>query len=292
MPFEKLETGVLDCFSSLPVEGSSLEVPKSFWRPGSGAIYNAYTGKSSLLVYGQGAINVGMNPTNVFAYCGAPGNINYHRESITTYVGDHRVIGRSSVQGIEFRTNVSNLQLIGAVYSQISAGKVSVQSVTNTNIGAGALVDINASTIKLNGRDWDPATKFWDSKKNFDIPHPTKKDHRLRYVCLEGPSADVFVRGRLKDSNVIKLPNYWKDLVDEESITVELQPIGSRHYHLNVEKFNNKEIHIKESDDKPIDCFYHVYGERKDTTKNIPEYKGLTIHDYPGDNRECRINSK
>ena len=100
------------------------------------------------------------------------------------------------------------------------------------------------------------------------------------------------MRGRLKDSNIIKLPNYWKDLVDEESITVELQPIGSRHYHLNVEKFDNKEIHIKESDDKPIDCFYHVYGERKDTTKNIPEYKGLTIHDYPGDNRECRINSK
>lgn len=128
------------------------------------------------------------------------------------------------------------------------------------------------------------------SKKSFDIPHPTKQDHRLRHICLEGPSADIFVRGRLKDSNIIKLPDYWKDLVDEESITVELQPIGSRHYHLNVEKFNNKEIHIKESDDKPIDCFYHVYGERKDTTKNIPEYRGLTPADYPGDNIEYTIN--
>ena len=29
-------------------------------------------------------------------------------------------------------------------------------------------------------------------------------------------------------------------------------------------EFNNKEIHIMEADDKPIDCFYHVYGERKD----------------------------
>jgi hypothetical protein len=29
-----------------------------------------------------------------------------------------------------------------------------------------------------------------------------------------------------------------------------------------------------------------VYGERKDTTKNIPEYNGLTPNDYPGDNEE------
>ena len=25
------------------------------------------------------------------------------------------------------------------------------------------------------------------SKKSFDIPHPTKEDHRLRYVCVESP---------------------------------------------------------------------------------------------------------
>ena len=50
-------------------------------------------------------------------------------------------------------------------------------------------------------------------KKNFDIPHPTKDGHRLRHVCIEGPSADVYVRGKLKDDNVIKLPEYWRGLV-------------------------------------------------------------------------------
>ena len=43
--------------------------------------------------------------------------------------------------------------------------------------------------------------------KSFDIEHPTKgKGWRLRYVCLEGPEAAVYYRGRLKESNVINLP--------------------------------------------------------------------------------------
>ena len=29
-------------------------------------------------------------------------------------------------------------------------------------------------------------------KKNFDIPHPTKEGWRLRHVCIEGPTADVY----------------------------------------------------------------------------------------------------
>ena len=40
--------------------------------------------------------------------------------------------------------------------------------------------------------------------KAFDIEHPTKgKGWRLRYVCLEGPEAGVYFRGRLKNEKVI-----------------------------------------------------------------------------------------
>ena len=56
--------------------------------------------------------------------------------------------------------------------------------------------------------------------KGFDIKHPNKKGHRLRHVCVEGPEAAVYVRGTLKNSNIIELPEYWKGLVDPESITV------------------------------------------------------------------------
>ena len=31
----------------------------------------------------------------------------------------------------------------------------------------------------------------------------------------------------------------------------------------------------------PIDCFYHVYAERKDVNALITEYEGKTWKDYP-----------
>ena len=123
------------------------------------------------------------------------------------------------------------------------------------------------------------------SPKPFDLEHPTKgKGHRLRYACIEGPEVAVYHRGRLKDSNTIELPYYWKDLVHEDSITVQLQPIGDRHFHLNVVEFDNEKIIVAEADDKPIDCFYHVYGERKDINPLITEYEGETWKDYPDPN--------
>ena len=132
-----------------------------------------------------------------------------------------------------------------------------------------------------------------DSKpKPFDIQHPTKGEgHRLRYACIEGPEVGVYCRGRLKESNVINLPDYWKDLVHEESITVQLQPIGSNQ-NLVIQEFNNEFIVIAEdstntdliTDLSTIDCFYHVYGERKDINPLIVEYEGNSWKDYPDPN--------
>ena len=128
--------------------------------------------------------------------------------------------------------------------------------------------------------------------KPFDIQHPTKGEgHRLRYACIEGPEVGVYYRGRLKESNVIELPYYWKDLVDENSITVQLQPIGSNQ-NLVIQEFNNEFIVIAEdstntdliTDLSTIDCFYHVYGERKDINPLIVEYEGETWQDYPDPN--------
>ena len=128
--------------------------------------------------------------------------------------------------------------------------------------------------------------------KPFDIQHPTKgKGHRLRYACIEGPEVGVYYRGRLKESNVIELPYYWKDLVDENSITVQLQPIGSNQ-NLVIQEFNNEFIVIAEdstntdliTDLSTIDCFYHVYGERKDVNPLLTEYEGNDRYDYPDPN--------
>jgi hypothetical protein len=122
-------------------------------------------------------------------------------------------------------------------------------------------------------------------KKPFDIPHPTKEGWRLRHVCIEGPTADVYVRGRLNNSNVIELPEYWRRLVDPETITVNLTPVGS-HQELYVDKIEwGTKILIKNNCGSGVNCYYTVYGERADTDKNIPEYEG-TYNDYPGDNNQ------
>ena len=127
--------------------------------------------------------------------------------------------------------------------------------------------------------------------KPFDIQHPTKGEgHRLRYACIEGPEVGVYYRGRLKGSNIIELPYYWKDLVHEDSITVQLQPIG-KNQNLVVESFSNEYVVVEIGANQDfltneilIDCFYHVYGERKDINPLITEYEGDTWQDYPDPN--------
>jgi hypothetical protein len=123
--------------------------------------------------------------------------------------------------------------------------------------------------------------------KGFDIKHPTKENHRLRYVCLEGPEGGVYHRGILKDSEFIELPDYWKDLVDTKTITVHLTPIGTYQYlYYTVAK---NRIIVKNHSNLPTHCSYIVYGERKDGERLIPEYKGNSPEDYPGKNDQYSI---
>ena len=39
----------------------------------------------------------------------------------------------------------------------------------------------------------------------------------------------------------------------------------------------------------PINCHYHVFGDRKDGDRLIPEYEGESPADYPGNNDEYSI---
>ena len=119
--------------------------------------------------------------------------------------------------------------------------------------------------------------------KPFDIPHPSKPEtHRLRYISLEGPEIAVYFRGKLEDTNVIKLPEYWKDLIHPESISVNLTPYGT-YQELYVEKIVwGQQIIIKNRESGPTNCYFTVYAERKDMEKLIVEYEGTSAKDYPG----------
>ena len=124
--------------------------------------------------------------------------------------------------------------------------------------------------------------------KGFDIVHPSKKGHRLRHICLEGPEGGVYIRGKVKNDKEILLPDYWKDLVDINSITVQLQPIGA-HQDIIVKRWDVEKVELQSKPGIPIHCFYHIFAERIDGEQLVVEYKGETPDEYPGDNSQYSI---
>jgi hypothetical protein len=120
--------------------------------------------------------------------------------------------------------------------------------------------------------------------KVFDMVHPTKgQGWRLAHACIEGPEVGVYFRGRLRRGKEIFLPKYWKGLVHTNSISVQLQPIGA-HQDIIVKRWDDDKIYLQAMGGMPIDCFYHVYGERKDINPLHVEYEGETWEDYPDPN--------
>lgn len=151
----------------------------------------------------------------------------------------------------------------------------------NLNIDAGGNIRAQGEIMSRCGGH------ILSAKKNFDIPHPTRDGWRLRHTCPEGPLNDVYFRGRVT-GKVIELPEYWRNLVELTSITVNLTPVGA-HQDVIVKRIEEGKIHLQSKGNMPIDCFFHVYGERKDGEKLIPEYPGSSPADYPGNNDEYSI---
>lgn len=128
----------------------------------------------------------------------------------------------------------------------------------------------------------------------FDIPHVTQKGKRIRHIIAEGPEPGIYVRGKIKDTNVIELPEYWDGLVDPETITVTLTQIGYSQ-DLIVERIEwGKRIVIRSGVGANINCYYEVWAARwlnpmNHDEKLIVVYDGETPDDYPGDNKQFLI---
>jgi hypothetical protein len=120
-----------------------------------------------------------------------------------------------------------------------------------------------AGNLTVNG-------SFTAESKSFDIPHPSKEGFRLRYGVLEGPEHGVYVRGVVK-GEVIELPDYWTDLIHEDSITVQLTPIG-KFNDVSIVEVNSKQIKLQ-SESGTINHFFFVQAERKDVERFQIEYR-------------------
>ena len=90
-------------------------------------------------------------------------------------------------------------------------------------------------------------------------------------IYEEGPENGVYVRGKLTGSNTIELPEYWTGLVDEETITVTLTPIGQTPVLHSVVSASISEIEVVSQGE--VNCYYVVYAERKDTEKLVVEFE-------------------
>ena len=128
----------------------------------------------------------------------------------------------------------------------------------NGSVGVGTTSP--AYKLQVNG-------SFAATTKSFVIDHPTKPDMKLRYGSLEGPENGVYVRGRLDNQSVIELPEYWWNLVDERSITVNLTAMGMSQ-DLWVQSVSSRFVHLNQL----ADCFFTVFAERKDVDRLVVEF--------------------
>lgn len=111
---------------------------------------------------------------------------------------------------------------------------------------------------------------LYASSKHFKIDHPTKPGKKLVYGNLEGPENGVYVRGKVVNRTEIELPEHWTGLVDEESITVSITPIGA-HQDIIVKRIGDNKVYLQAKGGMPINCFYHVFATRKDLEKLVIE---------------------
>jgi hypothetical protein len=185
-------------------------------------------------------------------------------------------------------SNINGFQ--NDVRAQFSAGtNITIVGGTISSTGGGGTPGGTNTTIQFNsGSAFSGSTRLsWDyvantlfvsgstnisgtltaTAKSFDIAHPTRDGMRLRYGSLEGPENGVYVRGRTQEK-VVQLPDYWTGLVDENTITVNLTPVGTKQ-DIWVDKVENNTLYIAGD---LVDCYFSVFAERKDIGKLLVEY--------------------
>jgi hypothetical protein len=183
--------------------------------------------------------------------------------SIAYYTGTGTTVGGSP--GFTYTTSgtASTMNVFGGG-GAIGTTIFTVQAYSSTSVRVGIGTNLPQYELEIVG-------ELSATNKSFVIDHPTKPGKKLRYGSLEGPENGVYVRGELKDSNIIETPDHWTGLVYPDSFTVTLTPIG-RFSHLYVEKIEDYKVFIADAYMNPIHCYYTVWAERKDIPKLVTEY--------------------
>lgn len=178
----------------------------------------------------------------------------------------------ATTTNVLYLTNTSQATGAGTGALQVSGGiSANLASYFGGNLLVRNSLSVNTSTVNSSYAMFVSGS-FAATTKSFLIDHPTKPGKKLRYGSLEGPENGVYVRGRLSGSNVIELPDYWTGLVDPNSITVDLTPIG-KHQKLYVQDIKDNKVYVGNENiwSSTFECFYTVWAERNDVDKLLVE---------------------
>ena len=271
IPYDTLENGTLS------FEGSAGQLFSVTNNLTTGSIFsvNDVSGIPSIDVDADGTVLIAPYGGNVGI--GTTSNISLAALQVQ-FTGDRGIYVKSSDNNssiwldaagasyVRFRQNLVDKYWIvsdsnGHLKFRPNGGTPQTTFLNNGNVGIGT----ENPTSKL-----EVVGTITGTTKNFLINHPTQPGRKLRHGSLEGPENAVYIRGRITGSNVIELPEYWTGLVDENTITVSLTPIGvSPSHHFVVDIVNNTVV--INSSNGTIDSFYMILGERKDVEKMIVE---------------------
>lgn len=190
----------------------------------------------------------------------------YLRNTTGTFAGTLTITDDLIVRG--------NATLGDAATDRITINGNSISLGNNQSIDTGTMF-IDATNNRVGITTTSPAYtlevagSFAAQTKSFVINHPTKPNMKLRYGSLEGPENGIYIRGKVDRGNTIDLPNYWKNLIDLETITVNITPIGKKQ-ELYVKKVTDETITIGGA--RKATFYYIIFAERKDVEKLIVEY--------------------
>lgn len=227
-------------------------------------LYTIASGSSQVVV---GKYNKRNNTDSIFVVGNGDGDSNSNRSDVFLINTGSVLIGSASIASDTFlyvgtKGDATNSRFDGnvVVSGTLDVKNGAASSVLSVN---GSRVGVNTSspsyTLEVNG-DFAAVTK------SFVIDHPSKPGWKLRHGSLEGPENGVYVRGRTNLSE-ITLPEYWADLVDEDSISVQITPVRSKLTYF-VSYIGVDKICV-EFDSQNVEYCYLVQASRKDETFEV-----------------------
>jgi hypothetical protein len=184
-------------------------------------------------------------------------------------------VSASSYTGSLFGNATTTTSASYAATSSVAPANTLTGTTLASNVVGSSLTSVGTLTgLTVNGNtritgSLDVTGAFTAQTKSFKIRHQTQPNKSLVYGVLESHEHGVYTRGKLTNNNTIALPEEWSWLVDEDSITVQLTPIGN-HQNLYVKQITDTHIIIgNNSMFSNINCFYIIHATRKDVAPLI-----------------------